>query len=217
MAVSVLQLVELGLHGAAFLCGIVCASSLTVAQGEFGGWCLLYGAVSWNGTALVPKSFSHVSLCYFVSAVSVVVALCCFSALLYGIYGCCSDEAPWDRAWLSVALGVAIIILFFLLVSACILRVGMDALCASLVQTKALASCQEAEHKPWGSYSPTRFYRNLYSAQAAAWVNVFLWCLLTARLLLLRRRDAPFPLLRRDEPEGGGESEAIFGGRPRRP
>uniref|UniRef100_A0A8C8AG40 Uncharacterized protein n=1 Tax=Otus sunia TaxID=257818 RepID=A0A8C8AG40_9STRI len=117
-----------------------------------------------NGTALVPKSFSHVSLCYFVSAVSVVVALCCFSALLYGIYSCCSDEAP-DRAWLSVALGVAIIILFFLLVSACILRVGMDALCASLVQTRTVTSCQEAEHKPWGSYRPTRFYRNLYSAQ----------------------------------------------------
>ncbi|XP_074714183.1 transmembrane protein 179B-like [Strix uralensis] len=88
---------------------------------------------------------------------------------------------------------------------------------SSSLRSSSPCSCQEAEHKPWGSYSPTRFYRNLYSAQAAAWVNVFLWCLLTARLLLLRRRDAPFPLLRRDEPEGGGESEAIFGGRPRRP
>lgn len=39
MAVSVLQLVELALHGAAFLCGIVCASALTVAQvqGRGGG------------------------------------------------------------------------------------------------------------------------------------------------------------------------------------
>lgn len=36
MAVSVLQLVELALHGAAFLCGIVCASALTVAQVR--GW-----------------------------------------------------------------------------------------------------------------------------------------------------------------------------------
>lgn len=28
-------------------------------------------------------------------------------------------------------------------------------------------SCQEAERKPWVSYSPTRFYSNLYSAQVS--------------------------------------------------
>ena len=43
-----------------------------------------------------------------------------------------------DRTWLSVALVIAFIILFFLLISACILRVGMDAFCASIVQTKSL-------------------------------------------------------------------------------
>ncbi|KAM9257500.1 transmembrane protein 179B [Morus bassanus] len=217
MAVSVLQLVELALHGATFLCGIVCASALTVAQGEFGGWCILYGTVSWNGTALVPKSFSHVSLCYFVSAVSVVVALYCFSSLLYGIYSCCTNESQWDRTWLSIALVAALIILFFLLISACILRVGMDAFCASIVQTKSLSSCQEAEHKPWVSYSPTRFYSNLYSAQASAWVTASLWCLLSARLLLRRRREAPFPPLRPNDPERSAETEPIFGGRPARP
>ncbi|KAM7074607.1 transmembrane protein 179B [Ciconia maguari] len=217
MAVSVLLLAELALHGAAFLCGIVCASALTVAQGEFGGWCILYGTVSWNGTMLVPKSFSHISLCYFVSTISVVVALYCFSSLLYGIYSCCTNESQWDRTWLSVALVVAFIILFFLLISACILRVGMDAFCASIVQTKSLSSCQEAEHKPWVSYSPTRFYSNLYSAQASAWVNVFFWCLLTARLLVQRRREAPFLLLRRNDPEWSAETEAIFGGRPIQP
>lgn len=43
----------------------------------------------------MPKSFSHISLCYFVSAVSVVVALYCFSLFLYGIYGCCTNESQW--------------------------------------------------------------------------------------------------------------------------
>ncbi|XP_075583252.1 transmembrane protein 179B [Pelecanus crispus] len=214
MAVSVLQLAELVLHGAAFLCGIVCASALTVAQGEFGGWCILYGTVSWNGTALVPKSFSHISLCDFVSAVSIVVALYCFSSLLYGIYSCCTNESQWDRTWLSIALVVAFVILFFLLISACILRVGMDAFCASIMQTEGLSSCQEAERKPWASYTPTRFYSNLYSAQASAWVNVFFWCLLTARLLAQRRREAPFLLLRRNDPEWSAETEAIFRGSP---
>lgn len=62
-------------------------------QGEFGGWCILYGSVSWNGTALVPEAFSHLSLCYFVSGVSIAVALYCFSSLLYGIFGCCAGES----------------------------------------------------------------------------------------------------------------------------
>ncbi|XP_035428327.1 transmembrane protein 179B isoform X1 [Cygnus atratus] len=213
MAVSVPWLLGLALHGAVFLCGIVCASALTVAQGEFGGQCLLYGTVSWNGTALVPRSFSHISLCYFVSAVSVVVALCCFAVLLYS---CCADEPHRSRACLTFTLVMATVILLFLLISACILRTGMDVLCASIVHTKQLASCQEAEHKPWVFYSPSRFYSNLYSAQASAWVNMFLWCLLMAWLVIQQRREVPIPLLHRQDPEWSAETEAILGGHPRR-
>ncbi|XP_071588776.1 transmembrane protein 179B [Heliangelus exortis] len=214
MAARGLRLGELGLHGAAFICGIVCASALTVAQGDFGGLCLLYGTVSWNGTALVPRAFSHISLCHFVTIVTILVALYSFSSFLYGIYTCCAEDSPWDRVWLRVALVAALIILFFLFICACILRVGMDAFCASILQSKSFSSCQEAELAPWVSYSPTHFYHNLYSAQASAWVNVFLWCLLTARMLLLRRSEDPFQLLPPNNPEWGAESEAIFGGRP---
>lgn len=53
--------------------------------------------------------------------------------------------------------------------------------------------------------------------QASAWVNVFLWCLLTTRLLVQRRREGHFPLLRRNDPEWNAETEAIFGGRPIQP
>uniref|UniRef100_A0A8B9VPM7 Transmembrane protein 179B n=1 Tax=Anas zonorhyncha TaxID=75864 RepID=A0A8B9VPM7_9AVES len=131
MAVSVPWLLGLALHGAVFLCGIVCASALTVAQGEFGGQCLLYGAVSWNGSALVPRSFSHVSLCYFVSAVSVVVALCCFAVLLYMGCGAGAPDgvpAPLTPAPCSCRSRAS-----------CVLRAGMDVLCASIVHTKQLA------------------------------------------------------------------------------
>ncbi|XP_033927691.1 transmembrane protein 179B [Melopsittacus undulatus] len=195
MAASTLQLVELVLHGAAFLCGIASAAALTVAQGEFGGQCILYGSVSWNGTTLVPKAFSHLSLCYFISGVSIVVALYCFASLLYGIFGCCTGETHWDRSWLRITLVVTIIILFFLLISACILRVGMDVLCASIMETKGVSSCWDAQHSPWALYSPIHFYSNLSSAQSSAWVTVFLWCLLTARRLLQRHREHRIPLL----------------------
>uniref|UniRef100_A0A8C8RQD6 Transmembrane protein 179B n=1 Tax=Pelusios castaneus TaxID=367368 RepID=A0A8C8RQD6_9SAUR len=125
MALSVLQLAELALHGAAFLCGVICASALTVTQGEFGGRCILYGSVIKNGTALTLSHFSNISLCYFVSAISILIAVYCFSMLLYAM--------GTDRAWLTVNLAVSAVILFFLLVSACILRVGMNSLCSSIL------------------------------------------------------------------------------------
>lgn len=198
-----------------------------------------------------------------------------------------------SHACLTFTLVVAAVILLFLLISACVLRAGMDVLCASIVHTKQLAryrqpclgkplqaragaavgaapvrvppppflmpapdpcSCQEAESKAWVSYRPTRFYSNLYSAQvsryngagshwsppchgkprnqwggghlvhlhpclipqASAWVNVFLWCLLLAWLLIQQRREAPIPLLRHQDPEWSAETEAILGGQPRR-
>ncbi|KAM4643659.1 LOW QUALITY PROTEIN: transmembrane protein 179B [Amazona ochrocephala] len=210
MAASTLQLLELILHGAAFLCGIACASALTVAQGEFGGWCILYGSVGWNGTALAPAAFSPLSLCYFISGVSIAVALYCFASLLYGIFGCCTGESQRDRSWLCIV--IAIIILFFLLISACILRVGMDVLCASIVETKRVPSCRDAQHESWALYSPIHFYSNLSSAQTSAWVTVFLWCLLTARLLLQRRREPRIPLLR-----SNGAEAAVGGGLDRGP
>ncbi|XP_074986575.1 transmembrane protein 179B isoform X2 [Caretta caretta] len=167
MAVSALQLGELALYGAAFLCGVVCASALTVTQGEFGGQCILYGSVDKNISALALSHFSNISLCYFVAAISILIAVYCFAVLLYGIYSCCMDERRWDHTWLTVNLAVSAVILFFLLVSACILRVGMDTLCSSILQTKLVKSCQEAQHVKWSpQYNAVRFYDNLYSAEA---------------------------------------------------
>nr|XP_025037973.1 transmembrane protein 179B isoform X2 [Pelodiscus sinensis] len=166
MAVSALQLAELALHGAAFLCGVISASALTVTQGEFGGRCILYGSVAKNGTVLTLSHFNNISLCYFVAAISILIALYCFSVLLYGIYSCCMDEGQWARTWLTVNLAISAVILFFLLVSACILRVGMDTLCSSILQTRAVKSCQEAQHVTWSpQYNAARFYDNLYSAE----------------------------------------------------
>ncbi|XP_043408193.1 transmembrane protein 179B-like isoform X2 [Chelonia mydas] len=122
-----------------------------------------------------------------------------------------------DHTWLTVNLAVSAVILFFLLVSACILRVGMDTLCSSILQTRLVKSCQEAQHVKWSpQYNAARFYDNLYSAEAAAWVNFFFWCLLLVLLLVQRRREAPFQLLQRNDPEWSSETDAIFGARPQR-
>ncbi|XP_065435404.1 transmembrane protein 179B-like [Chrysemys picta bellii] len=78
-------------------------------------------------------------------------------------------------------------------------------------------SCQEVQHTQWfPQYNAARFYNNLYSAEAAAWVNFF-WCLLMVLMLVQRRQEAPFQLLQRNDPEWSSETDAIFGARPQRP
>jgi len=54
---------------------------------------MLYGVVKYNDTAdlIGIQSASSSSLCYFVSAVSVTVAVVCFSLSLYGLYMYCVD------------------------------------------------------------------------------------------------------------------------------
>ncbi|XP_054847930.1 transmembrane protein 179B [Eublepharis macularius] len=181
---SVLLLVELALHASAFLCGIICASALTVTQGEFGGQCILYGSVVYNGT-LNLNSSSSVSLCYFVTAISALAAILCFLALLYGIYSCLIGEGEPQHIWVKGSVMLVAVVLFFLLISACILRVGMDTLCASILKSTAAPSCQEAQHRPWvPQYRAERFYDNLYTAEAAAWVNFFFWFILLLRLIV---------------------------------
>ncbi|KAJ6634095.1 hypothetical protein lerEdw1_014147 [Lerista edwardsae] len=149
-------------------------SLLVLFQGKFGGRCILYGTVLYNGT-LSFCSTSHVSVCYFASAISMLAAVFSFSALLYGIYSCCVGEGQSERVWLKGSLALSAGVLFFLLISACILRVGMDTLCSSIHKSVAAVSCQEAQHSSWvRPYDGEKFYDNLYTAEVssgAGWVS----------------------------------------------
>ncbi|XP_010772101.1 transmembrane protein 179B, partial [Notothenia coriiceps] len=77
MVLPGLLLLELTLYASCFICGIVTAASTTIVQGNFGGHCMLYGLVNYNTTASLigVQSSSTPSLCYFVSAISVLVAV----------------------------------------------------------------------------------------------------------------------------------------------
>ncbi|XP_062820930.1 transmembrane protein 179B [Anolis carolinensis] len=202
---SGLLLAGLALSAASFLCGVICASALTVTQGEFGGRCILYGSVSYNGSITLSAS-SPPSLCRFVSAVSILTSVLSFVVLIRGIYSTCfGDGTPDSGVWLKGSLAVSAGVLFFLMISACILRVGMDALCASIHRAAAALSCQEAQHQKWvPPIRPERFYDNLYTAEAAAWVNFFFWCLMIAMLCVSYFGESPSRTLR----VGGQSDEA---------
>ncbi|KAJ1108166.1 hypothetical protein NDU88_005548 [Pleurodeles waltl] len=226
MALAWIERAELLLYAAAFICGIISATSLTVGQGEFGGQCILYGTASYNdtGKAFYISGFSSFSLCYFVSAISVLIALYCFSIVLYWVYASCVDDIKRGSIWLNISLVVSSLVLFFLLVSACILRVGMDALCDSILKTKQVESCPQAESEPWEAPADgSRFYANLHNAEASAWANWVFWIIILVLLIIQRRRESSSgsstfrPLAASDPEWATGETDAIFGSRPQRP
>ncbi|XP_052315092.1 transmembrane protein 179B-like isoform X2 [Oncorhynchus keta] len=164
-----LLLLEMGLYASCFVCGIVTAASLTITQGSFSGLCILYGTVHHNSSSdsLLVQTSSSPSLCYFVSAISVCVAVFCFSISLYWIYTCCLDGGVnRERLWLNVTLVVCGVFLFFLLVTGCVLKRGRDSLCDSVLHAVPnITSCEEAQSRTWISpYTGTQFYTGLYNA-----------------------------------------------------
>ncbi|XP_059497471.1 transmembrane protein 179B-like [Stegostoma tigrinum] len=95
MAFSLLLCLEFSVYAAAFICGIVSAALVTVTQGAFNSGCILYGETKYNSTArsLDVEHFGSVTLCSFVSAVSVGIVIYCFCTVFYFIYASCIEEA----------------------------------------------------------------------------------------------------------------------------
>lgn len=188
-------LVELALYASCFVCGIVTAASLTIAQGNLGGVCMLYGKVNYNVTAglIGAQSSSPTSMCYFVSAISVLVAVVCFSLSLYWLYTFCFDgEFRRERMWMNLTLGVSGVFLFFLLITGCILKIGRDSLCTSIIHTVPnITSCEEAQTRKWATpLKGDKFYRTLHKAETAVWVNFFFWLLIGVLIFIQRRQGA---------------------------
>ncbi|XP_062393502.1 transmembrane protein 179B [Sardina pilchardus] len=197
MALPWLLVLELVLYVGCFICGVIAAASLTVTQGQFAGRCILYGSVHLNasGQTLTVESSSSPSLCYFVSAISVCVAIYCFSLFLYWMYASCADDdAKRERSGINVTLLVCGVVVFFLLVSGCVLRIGREHLCLSILQTlPSLSSCEEAENKTWATpYQGDQFSSGLHRAEKSVWVNFFFWILIVAVVAVQRRHGAGF-------------------------
>ncbi|XP_026549561.1 transmembrane protein 179B-like [Notechis scutatus] len=128
-------LLELALNAAALLAALGSAAALGLAQGSFGGRCILYGSVGYNGTLSLLSS-SPPSLCYFISAVSGLTAIFTLVSLLRCLYSLCYGDGHLVHSWVRTSLVVSATCLFFLLVSACVLRVGMDVFCGSIQKSK---------------------------------------------------------------------------------
>uniref|UniRef100_A0A3B5L7N6 Transmembrane protein 179Ba n=1 Tax=Xiphophorus couchianus TaxID=32473 RepID=A0A3B5L7N6_9TELE len=196
MTVSVLLVLELSLYTCCFVCGIVAAASLTIVQGNFGGLCMLYGRVSYNATGSVVgvQASTSASLCYFVSAISIMVAVVCFSLSVYWVYAFCMEgEMRRERLWLNVMVFVSGIFLFFLLITGCMLKIGRDSLCASILRTVffLFSSCDEVQSKNWVSpLQGTRIYTNLHKSETAVWVNFFFWIIIGALVIVQKRQSS---------------------------
>ncbi|ROL45567.1 Transmembrane protein 179B [Anabarilius grahami] len=219
MALPWLLLLELLLYGSCFICGIVTASSVTISQGSFAGKCMLYGSVRLNNASISVLSSSSPSLCYFVSAISVCVAVFCFSLTLYWIYVACFDgEVKREKIWMNITLGFSGVFLFFLLVTGCILKIGRDRLCDSVLHTVSnITRCEEAQNKSWLSpISGSQFYSRLHSAETAVWVNFFFWMIIAVLVLLQRHKGSEIQSGGENPSTTPSETEPFFN-RPGRP
>ncbi|KAF5905419.1 transmembrane protein, partial [Clarias magur] len=168
MALPRLLLLELALNACCFICGIITAASVTLSQGDFSGKCLLYGSVRLNGSEIDLSWSSASSLCYFVSAISVCIAVFCFSTSLYWVYTLFVDgEVRRERIWMTLSLGVCGVFLFFLLVTGCILNLGRNKLCESVTSTVPnVTRCDQAQSKKWKSpFIGSSFYSKLQNAE----------------------------------------------------
>ncbi|XP_077083866.1 transmembrane protein 179B [Siphateles boraxobius] len=207
MALPWLLLLELLLYGSCFICGIITAASVTISQGSFDGKCMLYGSVYLNNTSassISVQASSSPSLCYFVSAISVCVAVFCFSLSLYWVYIVCFDgEVKREKLWMNVTLVLSGVFLFFLLVTGCILKIGRDRLCDSVLNTLTnIKKCEEAQDKSWSSpISGSQFYSRLHCAEIAVWVNFFFWMIIAGLVLLQRNKGS--------ETQSGGEEPSV--------
>ncbi|XP_063042312.1 transmembrane protein 179B [Engraulis encrasicolus] len=211
MALPLLLLLELALYASCFICGIVTAALVTIVQGHTEGKCLLYGVLTYNDTAklISVSSTSHPSLCYFVSGISVCVAIFCFSLTLYWVYSSCVDgDIRRERLWLNVTLGISGVFLFFLLISGCILKIGRDKLCQSLPQN-AFDRCEDAQQVTWAApYNGDKFYSSLHSAETSVWVNFFFWAIIGGLAFFQRRKGST------EYRGGSGGGENIVGASP---
>ncbi|XP_077355467.1 transmembrane protein 179B isoform X2 [Festucalex cinctus] len=193
---------------------------------------MLYGVVSYNATESVlgVQVSSSASLCYFLSAISVMVAVLCFSLSLYWLYSVCIDgEVGRERMWMNMAAVMCGVFLFFLLISGCMLKIGRDTLCKSVtLSVPNITSCEEAQTKKWVSpIKGDNFYSGFQKAEMAVWVNFFFWLLIGVLVIIQRRQSSGAKLLTGglDGPAGGlfrdpgataAETEPFFN-RPARP
>ncbi|XP_040887824.1 transmembrane protein 179B [Toxotes jaculatrix] len=210
MALTGLLLLELGLYASCFVCGIVAAASITIVQGNFGGLCMLYGLVSYNATSSLigVQSSSSSSLCYFVSAISVMVAVVCFSLSMYWVYTFCIDgEIRRERVWMNLTVVVCGIFLFFLLITGCMLKIGRDSLCNSVIHTVPnITRCEEAQTRKWVSpLKGERFYNHLHKAETAVWVNFFFWLIIGILVIFQKRQSSASKVI------AGGSTGGLFG------
>ncbi|KAM9425103.1 transmembrane protein 179B [Pholidichthys leucotaenia] len=211
MAVLGLLVLEWALYLGCFVCGIVTAASLTIVQGNFGGLCVLYGTVNYSTANLIGvHSSSSASLCYFVSAIAVMVAVVCFSLSLYWVsVFCINGEITRERVWVNVIMAMCGFFLFFLLITGCVLKVGRDSFCSSVTSVVPnVTRCEEAETKKWASsFHGESFYSRLHSAETAVWVNFFFWIFIGVLVLLQRRQSLGSKLI----PGGSAPAGSLFG------
>ncbi|XP_062391357.1 transmembrane protein 179B-like isoform X2 [Sardina pilchardus] len=181
-----LLVLQVVLYVTCFICGIVTAVLVTIVQAQHDGKCLLFGTLLYNNTTetISVTSSGDPSVCNFAMAVPVCVTVLCFSLVCYS---CVCGQGSGGRLCANITLGMSGLLMFLLIISGCVLKIGRDKLCESLPLPQ-FNRCEDAQTAQWDvSKSGSRFYSLLLSAEISVWVNFF--CLLFVGGLAMAQRS----------------------------
>ncbi|XP_071484425.1 transmembrane protein 179B-like [Diadema antillarum] len=173
------------------LAGLV-FSSLAIAivtsllKGNFDGHCPLYATATKKEDHKIYLAFNTVSNCNYVIALNfVAVALAVIIGVFRGRELLKKNRAS-ENVVVSFFLGVVCFVLVFLmLVAACIVSVGFKALCGELISQEPELKCVQFEKFTSEEFDPSNFYTFLNTAQIASWLNVPLWLFVGISSILL--------------------------------
>eukprot|EP00064_Thunnus_orientalis_P016636 superscaffoldBa00003344_g16704 len=118
-----------------------------------------------------------------------------------------------ERVWMNMIVAVCGVFLFFLLITGCMLKIGRDSLCTSVIQTVPnITRCEDAQTRKWVSpLKGGRFYNSLHKAETAVWVNFFFWLIIGVLVVIQRRQSTGSKLIAGVLGDYGGPAGGLFG------
>ncbi|XP_069116905.1 transmembrane protein 179-like [Argopecten irradians] len=173
------------LYFASCLIALVVCVSFGVSRSIFSGNCLIYASLDWNlkGDQFTTK-YSPASNCDF--PIYLFVFGCILYALGIGLYNAYAtyktrqDKSIPFQMWVWPFFLINTIVTFLVLVCACMLSVGISAVCSELSKGKIYKGCSDAQDQDWtdangDNFNTGYFYNLLEVSEVACWCCLCVW------------------------------------------
>ncbi|XP_060079540.1 transmembrane protein 179B-like [Ylistrum balloti] len=172
-----------------YCCTLICGFFVSIPVGltnkNFDGMCMLYGDFSLKSNhELMMKSSDHLN-CNFSIYLNVLGSIFYSLFLLaynaYALHKSRSNGNVGFEMWVLPFILLNAVMTIMILVSSCIVTVGLNEFCSGITQSIFYSSCIDAQNKEWINvntgemFNVGNFYELLTVAKLASWVSFMLW------------------------------------------